>query len=113
MSLSLLTVNLLKLVIDLKKICILLCITVILMTFSGVTFADEKVPSVPSVSLSAPQPVIVPAEKEAVSGIAVVHEFLITCGFSGAVVFRSIAAVDKYIPEIMEQINIISVAPRE
>ena len=83
-----------------KKICILICITVIIMSFSAVVFADDKVPELSYTSLSAPQPVIAPAEKEAVSGIAVMHDFLITCGFAGAVIFESIAAVDKYTPEI-------------
>ena len=102
-----------KLVIVLRKICILLCITVIVMSFSAVVFACEESETVLFTSLSAPQPVIAPVEKEVVSGIAVMHEFFITCGFSGAVAFESVAAADKYMPEILEQINIISVAPRK
>lgn len=87
--------------------------TLILISLSTVVLDEcEKVEFVTS-SFSVPQPVIVPVEREVSSGLALMHEFYITCGFTGNVTFESDIAVDKYTPDIMEQINIISVAPRE
>ena len=96
-----------------KKICILLCVTVLMLSFSAVSFAEPEKKTEKTVCLSAPAVYIVPAENDNVHGAVSMHEFLITCGFSAFIIDGDYVAVDKYTPEIMEQIDIISVAPRE
>ena len=96
-----------------KKICIFLCITVLMLSVSAVAFAGDEISSSGGASLSVPAVYIVPAEKEPVSVFVSEHSFIIPCGNSAVVCIQCISAVDKYTPEIMEQIDIISVAPRE
>ena len=84
-----------------------------MLSFSAVAFAEPDKKVEKTASLSAPEVYIIPAEKDNVYGTVSMHEFLITCGFSACIIDRDYIAVNKYTPEIMEQIDIISVAPRE
>lgn len=97
-----------------KKLCIILCITVIMMSGFSVCAMEEYHETVKTTGFSAPATVyLLPAEQE-ISKITVsATEFVKPLDISVEMVEKSLVSADKYIPDIMEQINIISVAPRK
>ena len=94
-----------------KKVCILLCLTVLMLSFSVVADATPPDEAPRGTGFSAPAVCIVPAEQDV--SLVSVQGIVVACGLSARIISQSYAVVDKYIPYIMEQINIISVAPRE
>ena len=100
---------------EMKKICIILCITVIIMSHFSV-FAMEPEISVEEskVGFMTSAPVfLMPAERDVTKVTVAESKFIMPEGASVDLFVEEEVLTDKYIPDIMEQIDIISVSPRE